>query len=149
LPFRGGGQRQPVYPHSCLSLSSWSLDTFLSCLPVFSPLTLPVCLQSKSPRVSVNLHLCLQSAGVKRNYCCSLLCWAWWNYPKAVFIVPLSWMPVFNVLSALTPGVSLLRCSPTSDPTVCDLAEGHCRQVYYWCLSILNLGLVTAFSPFF
>lgn len=69
------------------------------------------CLSEQVPGVEYKPHPCLQSAGVKRNYCCSLLGWAWRNYPKAVFIMPLNLVPVFNVLSTLTPGVSLLRCS--------------------------------------
>lgn len=82
------------------------------------------CLSKRVPRAEHKPHPSLQSAGVKRNYCCALLGWAWWNYPKAVFIMPLNLVPMFNVLSTLTPGVSLLRCSPHSHPTVCGL-EGH------------------------
>lgn len=69
------------------------------------------CLSEQVPGVEYKPHRRLQSAGVKRNYCCSLLCWVWRNYPKAVFIMPLNLVPMFNVLSTLTPGVSLLHCS--------------------------------------
>lgn len=107
-----------------LSLFLWGCCALQMAADIsFLPVTLAVVSPSKSPGLSINLTA-LQSAGVKRNYCCSLLGWARWNYPKAVFIMPLNLVPMFNVLSTLTPGVSLLRCSPRSHPTVCGWLGG-------------------------
>lgn len=105
---------RPSLSHVCPFLSGVHMPSTMLLTPPFSKslhCQVCSCLSEQVPGVEYKPHPCLQSAGVKRNYYRSLLCWAWRNYPKAVFIMPLNLVPMFNVLSTLTPGVSLLRCS--------------------------------------